>query len=346
MSSENGSPLRVAIVGCGYFAQFHHDAWNRLGDLAQVVAVCDQDEAKALGAAKLHLGVPHFDDVAAMLSASTPDVLDIVTPPQTHAAIVRLAADRGIDVICQKPIAPTLAESQALVEMAEDAGIALAVHENFRFMPWFVEAKRLIGEGALGALHSIAFRMRPGDGQGPDAYLSRQPYFQKMPRFLIHETGIHFVDTFRCLMGEVRSVNASLRRVNPVIAGEDAGYVMFDFDEGTTGLLDGNRLNDHPAENTRLTMGEMWLEGTEGVLRLDGFGRLFLKPHGGVEARHACVVPTSGFVGDCVRATQAAIVEAWQAGETPPNMGRAYLRNVEIVEAIYRSSDEGRRVDI
>ena len=319
---------------------------ERLGHIAKVVGVCDSDAAKAEAAASHHKSAKTFGDVDAMLSATAPDVVDIVTPPDTHEAIVRLSARRGVDVICQKPLAPTLAESQTLVDVAEEGGIALAVHENFRFMTWFVEARRLINEGALGALHSVAFRMRPGDGQGPDAYLARQPYFQKMPRFLIHETGIHFVDTFRSLMGEVRSVSAALRRINPVIAGEDAGYVLFDFDGESTGVLDANRLNDHTAENTRLTMGEMWLEGSEGILRLDGFGRLFLKPHQGIEVPHAYVVPSVGFGGDCVRATQSAIVEAWRAGEEPPNTGRAYLRNVEIVEAIYRSSDEGRRLDV
>ena len=54
-----------------------------------------------------------------------------------------------------------------------------------------------------GALHGVAFRLRPGDGQGPRAYLDRQPYFQTMPRLLVVETAIHWIDTFRFLMGEV-----------------------------------------------------------------------------------------------------------------------------------------------
>ncbi|MEO0763052.1 MAG: hypothetical protein AAFZ09_14815, partial [Pseudomonadota bacterium] len=60
------------------------------------------------------------------------------------------------------------------------------------------------------------------DGQGPDAYHARQPYFQRMPRFLVHETAVHWIDTFRYLMGEAETVYADLRRLNPAIAGEDA----------------------------------------------------------------------------------------------------------------------------
>ncbi|MEC7204614.1 MAG: Gfo/Idh/MocA family oxidoreductase, partial [Pseudomonadota bacterium] len=94
-----------------------------------------------------------------------------------------------------------------------------------------------------------------------------------MERFLVHETAIHFVDVFRFLMGEVETVYADLTRFNPAIAGEDSGYIVFQFRNGARGLFDGNRLVDHAAENRRLTMGDMLIEGSHAVLRLDGDGR-------------------------------------------------------------------------
>ena len=337
---------RVAIVGCGYFAQFHHDAWSRMPG-ARVVGVCDRDLAKARTAvAAHHPDAEVFDDPRRMLAELSPDLVDIVTPPATHADLVAACAAAGADVICQKPMAPTTAEAEAFVRAAEDAGIRFAVHEIFRFQPWHLEARRLTEGAAPGALHSVAFRLRPGDGQGPDAYLSRQPYFQTMPRFLVFETGVHFIDTFRMLMGEPVSVYARLRRLNPALSGEDAGYILLDFESGATGMLDGNRLNDHVADNTRLTMGEMWLEGDRGVLRLDGFGRLFLKPHGGAEAEHGYAWEPRGFAGDCVLATNRHIVEAWRDGRAAVNEGRDYLRNVGLVEAVYRSHETGRRLDV
>ena len=336
--------LRVAVVGAGYFAQFHHHAWTRLSR-TELVAVCDLDGLKAKSAAD-QAGARGFSDLGEMLDAVAPDLVDIATPPETHDALVRQVAARGLPVICQKPLAPTYDEAVAVVEAAEAAGVMLAVHENFRFQPWFREARRLIDAGRLGTLHGITFRMRPGDGQGRDAYLNRQPYFQKMERFLIHETGIHFIDTFRFLMGEIRSVSADLRRLNPVIAGEDAGTVVFRFDGDTSGLFDANRLNDHVAENTRLTMGEMWLEGSAGVLRLDGRGRLWWKPHGGDEAEHIFEWQQRGFAGDAVYATQAHIVAHLLDGAELVNSGRDYLRNIEIEEAIYRSAKEGRVIPV
>lgn len=333
-------PLRIAVVGAGYFAQFHHDAWGRLEGV-ELVGVCDRDSGRAEAAAARH-GAAAFSDAGAMLDALAPDLLDIATPPDTHRELVALAAARGLPAICQKPLAPTLDEARAIVAIAEDAGILLVVHENFRFQPWYREAARLLQAGRLGAPHGVSFRLRPGDGQGPRAYLDRQPYFQAMPRFLVHETAIHFIDTFRFLLGEVTGVTARLRRLNPAIAGEDAGHILFEFESGAAGLFDGNRLNDHPAENARLTMGEMWLEGSEGVLRLDGRGALWWKPHGGTEARHVYDWPDRGFAGDCVLALQSHVLAHLRSGGDLENTAGTYLRNLEIEEAVYRSAAVGR----
>ncbi|MEO1294188.1 MAG: Gfo/Idh/MocA family oxidoreductase, partial [Pseudomonadota bacterium] len=165
-------------------------------------------------------------------------------------------------VICQKPFCGGIEGGRRAAARAEADGRPLVVHENFRFQPWYREIRRLIDAGTLGALYQVAFSLRPGDGQGPDAYLARQPYFQRMPRFLVHETAVHWIDTFRYLMGEAETVYADLRRLNPAIAGEDAGHVIFDHDSGVRALFDGNRLLDHAADNTRRTMGEALVEGT------------------------------------------------------------------------------------
>ena len=335
--------LRVAVAGSGYYSRFHYDAWSRL-ERAELVALATLDNESGEAMAR-DFSVPQvFDEVGAMLDQVKPDLLDIVTPPPSHHELVALAAARGVPVVCQKPLAPTLAEAEALVAEAEAAGLPLIVHENFRFMPWFREAARLVAAGQLGAPHSVHFRMRPGDGQGPEAYLNRQPYFQEMPRFLIHETGIHFIDVFRSLMGEVRAVTARLRRLNPAIAGEDSGVVIFEFDEGVLGVLDGNRLNDHSAEDCRLTMGEMHLEGAEGVLRLNGYGRLFWKPHGKPEVTHDYDWALRGFGGDCVYALQQHVLAHFLDDAPTVNSGRDYLTNIRIEEAIYESSETGRRV--
>ena len=344
-SSSMQPPTRIAVIGAGYFARFQIEAWQRLPE-AELLAVCDLQPANEAVVRQLAPTARFYQNADRMLDEISPDVVDIATPPATHQTLVQLCAQRGLAAITQKPLAPTYAEAVALVEAAEQAGITLAVHENFRFQPWYQEAHRLLTQGQLGRLHSISMRLRPGDGQGERAYLDRQPYFQGMERFLIHETAIHLIDTFRFLCGEVSGVMARLRRLNPVIAGEDVGTVIFDFTGGAYGVFDGNRLNEHPADNTRLTMGDVWLEGEGGVLRLDGFGRLWFKPHGEPERAHDYSWSTQGFAGDSVYATQAHLLAHFRSGAPCQTLARDYLRNVAIEEAIYRSASENRWLSV
>jgi predicted dehydrogenase len=338
--------LRVAAVGAGYFSQFQLLGWQNI-EAASCVALTDRDSVKGRAMAQRY-GVPQtYDRLETMLDAERPDLLDIITPPATHRGFVSAALERGIPVICQKPFGETTADAVAMTEQAERAGVPLVVHENVRWSPWYREAKRLIEAGRLGALHAVAFRLRPGDGQGPRAYLDRQPYFQAMPRFLVRETAIHWIDSFRFLMGEVRAVSAHLRRINPVIAGEDAGTILFEFESGATGLFDGNRLNDHVASNPRRTMGEAWIEGSGGVLRLDGEARLWWKPHQDAEVEHRYDRgPEDTFAGGACERLQRHVVRHLVDGSPLENSARAYLRNLEIQEAVYASSAEGRRVVI
>jgi D-apiose dehydrogenase len=337
--------IKVAVVGTGYFSRFHLDGWARLPE-AKLVAVCSLDAAGVVDAAARYLIPRRFADVGAMLDAVGPDLLDIVTQPAAHLAIFREAARREVDVICQKPLGGDLATARTMVEIAKDAGITFVAHENFRFQPWYREARRLINQGALGEIYGGTFRLRPGDGQGPRAYLDRQPYFQQMPRFLIHETAIHMIDTFRFLLGEVSGVFARLRRLNPQIQGEDAGLVLFDFTSGAAGLFDGNRLVGFVAHDPRLTMGEMLLEGAAATLRLDGFGRLWLKPHEQAEREHPYQWRNEGYGGDSVRALQRHVIAHLEDGTPLENTGEAYLRNLEIEEAVYRSAAGGRWEDL
>ncbi len=333
---------RIAMVGAGYFAQFQLEAWRDAG--VPVAALCDTDLARAEALAQ-RFGVPHcYGDAQDMFDAVQPSLADIVLPPAAQAPVVAAALERGIATICQKPFGVDLREAEAMTALAEARATPLIVHENFRFTPWFRECRRLIDAGHFGRLHGIAFRLRPGDGQGPRAYLERQPYFQTMPQLLVRETAVHFIDSFRYLMGEVRAVTARLRRLNPAIAGEDAGLVIFEFDDARTGLFDGNRLNDHGAENLRHTMGEMWLEGQAGVLRLDGDAHLWWRPHQGREREHAYARGGAATFGGACTALQAHVLAHLRHGAPLENGARSYLTNLHVQAAVYHSHASGQRV--
>ncbi|WP_439578987.1 Gfo/Idh/MocA family protein [Elioraea sp.] len=334
--------LAVGLIGAGYFAQFHAEAWARMPG-ARLAGVCDSDRAKAEATAARHGGVA-FGDLAAMLAEIPLDLLDIAAPPPVHAPAIRAAIAAGVPTaICQKPFCGELGAAEAITAEAEAAGLRLIVHENFRFQPWYREIARLLADGAIGEPLHLTFRLRPGDGQGPRAYLDRQPYFQQMPRFLVHETAVHLLDVFRFLWGEPEAVFADLRRLNPAIAGEDAGLVILRYGNGRRALFDGNRLVDHAAANPRLTMGEMLAEGTAGTIRLDGAGRLWQRRQGVVdECEHAHHLPPQGYGGDCVFALQRHVVAHLTDATAVENIAREYLATLRLVEACYASAEEGR----
>ena len=337
--------LRVATVGAGYFSRFHYEAWHRMDDV-ELVALCNRTEAPGRAIADERGIAEVFTDFRAMLDSVDIDLIDIITPPPTHLPYIRRAADRHIPMICQKPFCQTLPEAEEAVDAAGRTGTLLVVHENFRFQPWYGEARRLLSEGRLGTPYQISFRLRPGDGQGTDAYLDRQPYFRTMKRFLVHETAIHLIDTFRYLMGEVGLVYAQLNRLNPAIAGEDAGIMVFAFDSGARGLFDGNRLADHAAENRRLTMGEMLIEGSDGALRLDGDGRLFLRTHGSNDEEEITYEwQDRGFGGDCVYRLQRHVVDHLLGRGPVMNTGAEYLANLRIEQAVYEADRLGQRLE-
>ena len=336
--------IRGAAVGAGYFSQFHYDAWRRMAPAVEIVALCDTNRERAHEAAE-RFGVPRlYDDVIRMLDAERPDFLDVITPPDSHVAIARAAGERGVHLLCQKPLAPGLSEASLLVGEAERHGIRLMVHDNFRFQPWHQELRKLVNGGAIGRLHSVVCRTRLGDGWQPDAYLSRQPYFRTMPKFLIRETGVHFIDVFRALAGEVRQVYARLRQLNPDIAGEDSALVVLDFENGVSGLWDANRYNESLSADPRYTFGEFLLEGDRGALRLNEDGGILVQPLGQPASVHVYPHERRGFAGDSCYLAIRHFVERLTDGGAFETNGRDYLRTIAVEEAVYESAATNRPV--
>ncbi|ASJ74429.1 putative oxidoreductase YhhX [Granulosicoccus antarcticus IMCC3135] len=334
--------LTVACMGAGYFSQFHHEAWRRIESVS-LIACCDAQLARAEQVCE-----SAYTDLNTMLADVSPDILDIVTPPATHAAAIRCALAAGVStIICQKPFCLSLAEAREIVAEAKASDACLIVHENFRFQPWFRVVAAAMEAGEIGTVQQATFRLRTGDGQGPEAYLERQPYFQTMQRLLIHETGVHYIDTFQYLFGRVKSVYADLRRLNPVIAGEDAGFILFDMEDGVRALFDGNRHLDHSSDNPRLTFGEVLFEGTRGTLSIKGDGQVRKRSHGYVDDQ--VILPAQdwpGFAGDSVQAFQQHVVNHLRTGSRLETGAEVYLLTLQLEELVYQSAAQGRKLQV
>lgn len=336
---------KVAGIGAGYFSPFQYEAWKRIPE-TMVTAICNRNKDRAKPIMEKYSIERHYDDWKEMLEKEKPDFVDIITPPETHLEMCKFAADRGIHIICQKPLAPTFKEAKQMVDYVKTKEIRFMVHENWRFQPWYREIKKLLEKGVIGELHTMNFRKRMGDGWGENAYIPRQSYFRDYPRLIVYENGIHFIDTFRYLAGEIQRVYAKLRRMSPVIAGEDWAMVMFEFEKDIVGLWDASRFNEPNYPSPRYTFGEFLVEGYEGAIRLYGDGRMTIQPLGKDERDHEYHHENINFAGDCVYATQRHFVDCFMNGsEFEPN-GKDYLKSLAVQEAVYDSAKTGMPVII
>lgn len=339
--------LRGVCIGAGYFSRFQYEAWKRIPEV-EIVAAANRDAARARGIAT-QFGIQHaygWTDLGRMLDEQRPDFVDIITPPETHLEVVRLAAERGTAIICQKPLAPTWEQAREVVNTAARAGVRFMVHENFRWQPWYREIRRQLDAGTLGELFSISILMRMGDGWQQDAYLARQPFFRTYPRLLVYETAVHFLDTFRFIGGEITSVYTRLQRRNPAILGEDAGQIVCGFANGATAIYDASRYNEADTADARYTFGTVRVDGSRGHLDLDLEGNLTFKPLGQPSRPIDYTHERRGFAGDCVYAIQRHFVDRMLDGGPFENTGEDYLRSTALVEACYRSHATSRVVTV
>jgi predicted dehydrogenase len=239
---NRSSKLRVALAGAGMISWYHLTAWRRLGERVQLVAVCDPDVDKANRRAR-EFGIDGvYRDADTMFAAEAIDALDVASPRETHAAWVEAAAARGIDVLCQKPMTPTLAESKALVARVEGKS-RMMVHENWRFRPWYRELKRWIAAGELGSVllgrMSMISSGMLADATGQRPALVRQPFMQHEERLMIAEVLIHHLDVMRYLCGELEVVGARTAHTLSDVRGETLAAIFLETATGAPVEVNG-----------------------------------------------------------------------------------------------------------
>ncbi|MGC6426300.1 MAG: Gfo/Idh/MocA family protein [Akkermansiaceae bacterium] len=333
--------IQGVIIGAGYFSRFQYEAWTRIPEIT-IVANCNRSLDKAETFAS-EFGIPKSysgDQFRMMLETEKPDFVDIITPPETHLELCQIAAELGVTIICQKPLAPTWEETLALAQIIRESGVRFMVHENWRWQPWYREIKKLLEAGVIGEVFHCNVHTRLGDGWGDDAYMARQPFFRDYQRLFIFETGVHFLDTFRFLFGEVSNIHAQIAQRNPVIKGEDSALLLCTHQNGTTSLLDANRYNESEAENPRYTFGTVRIEGSKGHLELALDGSIRIKTLGEPSFLHDYSPSPNNFAGDCVYNIQRHFVDTLLNGREFESTVDDYLNSVELVEKAYQCANQ------
>jgi predicted dehydrogenase len=234
--------LRVGLAGAGMISHYHLTAWRSL-DSAEVVAVCDPDDMHARQRAE-EFGVPHvYSSLEAMIHGERLDAIDIASPCETHAELIEVAAAAGVDVLCQKPLAPTLAEAEALAQTIAGR-IRLMVHENWRFRPWYRQISRWLSEGKLGdRLYCNISMFSSGlldDEHGRRPILERQPSLATEERLMIADVLIHHLDVARWLLGPLQVAYGRMAGTLPYVRGETLATIVLETRSGTPVVVTGS----------------------------------------------------------------------------------------------------------
>ncbi|OYY08738.1 MAG: oxidoreductase [Rhizobiales bacterium 35-68-8] len=326
-------PLKVGLIGAGWVTQHHLKAWATLGDTARVVAIADPATERAAERAAA-FGIPAvFARAEDMLAAGGLDAVDIAAPRAVHAKLVRLAAGYGLPILCQKPLAPTLAEAQALVAEI-DGRVPLMVHENWRFRAYYRQAADWLRAGRIGrvkAAHlSLATSGTVPDGEGRFMALERQPFMRTEARMLVAEVLIHHLDTLRMLLGPLTVKAAALSRTCREMAGEDGAVIQLQSEDGAgVSVFATFAAYGAPAQQSDRLM----IAGDAGTLRLED-GHLSLSGPAperiAYDAEATYAGSYAGAIGHFVRC-----LETGAPFETGPQDN---LETLRLVEDCYRLS--------
>jgi predicted dehydrogenase len=215
-------PLRLAIAGAGGVAQAKWIPAIRrlqtLGEPIECAAIADPKTDMAVKAARL-AGANAHSDVAAMLDATRPDLLLVLTADTAHAAVARAAMGRGIPCLVEKPLAPDHATAAALVREAEAESVLLAAVANKRFAPPYAMAKALIAEGRLKAAPTVF----------AGKFTLGYPYVD-----LLNGGAVHLFDLALWFMGPVSRLHA-----RAVVSGGaiESAVISLGFESGAIGTL-------------------------------------------------------------------------------------------------------------
>ncbi len=323
MTSHN-----IAVVGCGGVSGMHFTGYAAHPDRVRVVAACDPVAERRDWARDTYGVSETFDSIEELLEHGGFTAAVVCTPSTVRESALKALAAAGIHIFVEKPMADTYAEAVRAVEVCADAGVLLAVNQNFRYHYAFGIAAGLVRDGAIGAVRSIAhqdltFRQDKG-------------WRIQSPRHALSVMGVHWFDGFRQLIGsdadQISCRTFSAPAINCV--GETDASVSIDFGAVPVSYVQ--------SFSSRYSHTETIVVGESGTLRFD-YGQLtridadkretvFTNPHSGPGK------PESTFLG------LAALLDAIENGDEPANSGQDNLKTISLLDGAYRSATERQPV--
>jgi predicted dehydrogenase len=339
-------PLRFALFGAGFWARYQLAAWRELPDV-ECVAIYNRTQAKAAELAQ-SFGVPSvYDDPYALLEREQLDFIDIVTDVDSHSRFVQMAAERRLPVICQKPMAPSIADAESMVSACRQSGTPFFIHENFRWQAPMRALKRYLDAGHIGRPFRARIDMISGF-----PVLKNQPGLAQLEQFILADLGSHILDLARFFFGEAESLYCQTQRIHADIRGEDVATVVLRMNQGQTTVLCEMAYAENALERECFPETLIFVEGDKGSLELAPGCQIRLTTTKGTELRRfpprvydwcdpAYAVVQSSIV-DCHRNLQGALRGTAPAETT----GDDNLRTMQLVFKSYQSAQSNEVVQL
>jgi predicted dehydrogenase len=331
--------LRIGIIGAGAVAQVAHLPTLTRMKGVQVVAICDTDGAKAQAVAQRFRIPDHFDDIEELLKRESLDAILVSTPNHLHESHILAGLSAGLHVVVEKPLAMSAASAIKLQKAAEKRGKLVMVGMNHRYRPDVQIVKSFVQSGELGALDSARGSWHVfGPSRNVGTWRTKR---EQAGGGAVLDLGLSILDLGLWLSGtpEPRRVLATMDRPSGARAVEQSGS-FFVACEGMSIFVDVTW--HHVGEAERFGIG---LRGAKGTAAINPLA-VYKEFHG----NNVNVAPTGS--GSRENATTASYRAEWAhfvaaiRGEAPVPSLQEHVTLHRIIDAVYKSAEDGRDVAI
>lgn len=337
--------IRFGVIGCGAIGRWHAISIGKV-DGAVLSGVTDRSSAAAGNFAE-EFGARSYESVEEMLASDDIDAVSICTPSGLHADLAVKAAEAGKHILMEKPMALTIADCDRIISAVDKAGVKAGVVFQSRFKKTAKTLKELVDQGKLGKIICADVFMRYY--RSPEYYAAsgwRGTWAMDGGGALMNQ-GIHSVDLLQYIMGPVKSVMAEARTLYHKIEVEDTVGAVVEFESGAIGLIQATTAI-HPGYPRILT-----LSGTNGSVSIsdDDFISWDIKdiplPEDitlGYEKANLSSSDPMSFPTDGHEKQISDMVDAIINDRDPMISCREGKKSVLIIQSVYRSSNEGKRI--
>jgi UDP-N-acetyl-2-amino-2-deoxyglucuronate dehydrogenase len=339
--------FRVVLVGCGRISERHFEAIASQPSL-KLVGVCDVVPERAKEAGE-KFKVPYFTSETDLLDKVKADVAVICTPSGLHPKHGIMAAQRGLHVIVEKPIATRLEEADALVKACDDAKVNLFVVKQNRLNPAIALLKKSIDTDRFGRIYLANTTVR---WNRPQSYYDAAPWrgTWEFDGGAFMNQASHYVDMIQWLVGPVASVSAKTATLARRIESEDTGVAVLKFRSGAMGTIEVTMLT-YPKN----LEGSITVLGENGTVKVGGtalnrietweFAKYDETIDKDAEAQKAAPNPLSVY-GSGHKPYYENVVKVLKGEAVPGTDGREGRKSLELILAIYESARTDREVTL